>query len=253
MDSERISSAVRLFEQSETAHAVIRAFVSIIDHYGFQGFTAADYDVSDRWKLLLYTSMPAFFGPLDEESPWWSDDPAVAELATGTMRPFRIEDAWANPLPSAAPRWNHIVDQGYGRGWVFPTSKPGFIGGVHLISRLNEAEIARQTHFLGELHMLATYFHAFVTERDPDADHQGIVRNTLGLRPYDGRKTKLSPREVDCLRWCAFGKTAEEIGIIEGISVHTARDYLRSAMAKLDSRTQAQAVARGLKYGLFTI
>ncbi|MBO6894896.1 MAG: autoinducer binding domain-containing protein [Roseibium sp.] len=253
MDSERIASAISLLEENDTAHGVIQAFVSIIDPYGFQGFVAADYDVSDRWKLLLYTSMPAFFGPLDEESPWWSDDPAVAELATGTNRPFRIEDAWANPLPSAAPRWNYIVEQGYGRGWVFPTSKPGYVGGVHLISRLDEAEIAQQINYLGELQLLATYCHAFVTERDPDADDKGIVRNTLGMRPYDGRKAKLAPREVNCLRWCAFGKTAEEIGIIEGISVHTARDYLRSAMSKLDSRSQAQAVARGLKYGLFSI
>lgn len=92
-----------------------------------------------------------------------------------------------------------------------------------------------------------------MTERDPESDKIGIVRNTLGMRPFSGRKAKLAPREIDCLRWCAFGKTADEIAIIEGISVHTVRDYLKKALIKLDSATQAQAVARGIKYGLFSI
>ncbi len=253
MDPDRVSDAIRLFEECETAHDVISGFVSIIDRYGFQGFVAADFDANDRWKLMMYTSMPAFFGPLDEASPWWSDDPVVARLAEGEMRPFRAEDAWSRPLSSASPRWEFIVQQGYGRGWVFPTSKPDYIGGVHLISRLDEEEIRRQHFFLSELHILATYFHAFVTERAPEANDRGIVRNTLGQRPFDGRKTKLAPREVDCLRWCAFGKTADEIATIEGISVHTVRQYLRDGMAKLDARSQAQAVARALKYGLFKI
>lgn len=152
MDPDRVSRAVKLFEQSKTAHDVIDNFVEIIADYGFQGLVAADYDSSDRWKLLLYTSMPAFFGPLDEESPWWSDDPVVARLGQGEMRPFRVEEAWANPLASAAPRWEFIVEQGYGRGWVMPTSKPGYIGGVHLISRLDEELIARQSLFLSEIH-----------------------------------------------------------------------------------------------------
>jgi len=253
LNSEHIVESVASFERAKTARGIADALVEAIDPYGFQGFVAADYDVNDRWKLLLYTSMSAFFAPLDEESPWWSDDPAVARLATGEARPFRIEEAWANPLASAAPRWNHIVEHGYGLGWVFPTSRAGYVGGVHMVSRLDEKEREKQVDSLPELHLLATYAHAFVTERDPDPDDHCVVRNTLGARGFHGRKAKLAPREVACLRWCAFGKTAEEIALIEGISVHTVRHYLRSALDKLDSRTQAQAVARGLTYGLFSI
>lgn len=253
MDSQHIVESVASFERAETAGDVSNALVAVIDRYGFQGFVAAEYDVRDRWKLLLYTSMAAFFAPLDEESPWWSDDPAIARLASGEARPFRIEEAWANPLPSAAPRWAYIVDQGYGLGWVFPTSRAGYVGGVHMVSRLDEKEREKQIDCLPELHLLATYAHAFVTELDPDPDDHCVIRNMLGSRGFKGRKAKLAPREVACLRWCAFGKTAEEIALIETLSVHTVRHYLRSALQKLDSRTQAQAVARGLSYGLFSI
>lgn len=253
MNSDSIAETVSAFEQAGSAKELVDVLVGAIDPYGFQGFVAADYDVNDRWKLLLYTSMAAFFAPLDEESPWWSDDPAVAKLASGEMRPFRIEDAWANPLSSAAPRWNYIVDQGYGFGWVFPTSKAGYVGGVHLVSRLDEKERAEQERYLNELHLLSTYAHAFMTERDPDPDDSCVVRNTLGMRPFTGRKAKLAPREIACLRWCAFGKTADEIADIEDISVHTVRQYMKSALQKLDSKSQAQAVARGITYGLFKI
>ncbi|MEM6409247.1 MAG: LuxR C-terminal-related transcriptional regulator [Pseudomonadota bacterium] len=219
--------------------------------FGGIGFTAADYAVEERSRLILYTSMPEVFAPLDRESPWWADDPVVARLAMGALLPFDIENAWSDPLPSAAPRWEEIKAARLNRGWVFPISKPGFIGGVHLIA--NPDDHARMAGSLDVLQVLAQYMHAFITEMDPDEDGKGIVRNALKLRGLAGRTRKLSPREITCLRWCAFGKTAEEIALIEGISPHTVRDYMREALIKLDSRSQAQAVARALKYGVFRL
>ncbi len=253
MNSDRLVSTVSAFEQSQTALGVVDAFVAAVTELGFQGFVAADFDIHDRWKLLLYTSLFAFFQPLDEASPWWSDDPVVARLATGEARPFRVEDAWANPLPSAAPRWEHLVAQGFGQGWVLPTSKPGYIGGMVLFAQGGGTGPDQEATNLGELHLLANYCHAFVTERDPDPDDSCFIRNTLGVRPFEGRKAKLAAREIACLRWCAFGKTADEIAYLENISVHTVRQYIKLAMRKLDSKSQAQAVARGLTYGLFRI
>jgi DNA-binding CsgD family transcriptional regulator len=253
MNSDRLAQAVLAFEQSETAHDIVEVYVAAIIELGFQGFVAADFDVHDRWKLLLYTSMFALFQPLDGASPWWSDDPVAARLASGENRPFRVEDAWANPLPSAKERWEHMVAEGYGQGWVLPTSKPGYIGGMVLFSQADGAAEPEQADALGELHLLANYCHAFVTERDPDPDERYFIRNTLGIRPFKGRKAKLAAREIACLRWCAFGKTADEIAHLENISVHTVRQYLKLAMRKLDSKSQAQAVARGLTYGLFKI
>ncbi|MEM9855283.1 MAG: LuxR C-terminal-related transcriptional regulator [Pseudomonadota bacterium] len=251
MPGDIVAEAVGRFETSKSAPEIASVFMkAVMPHCGI-GFTAAEFDVNERSRLLLYTSMPEVFTPLDRDSAWWADDPVVAELGMGTLLPFNVEDAWSRPLASAAPRWEALTEIGLHRGWVFPTSKPGFIGGVHLIADPdNYLPMARD---LGLLHLLAKYMHAFMTELDPDEDGGVVVRNTLRLPATVGKSRKLSPREVTCLRWCAFGKTAEEIALIEGLSPHTVRDYLREAQRKLDSRSQAQAVARALKYGVFRI
>ncbi|MDX7950845.1 LuxR family transcriptional regulator [Lichenihabitans sp. Uapishka_5] len=61
---------------------------------------------------------------------------------------------------------------------------------------------------------------------------------------------RLSPREADCIRWLAEGKTAWEIGAILGVSEATVRTYLKAAARKLDTRSQAHLVARAHRLGL---
>ena len=56
-----------------------------------------------------------------------------------------------------------------------------------------------------------------------------------------GRQT--APREIECLKWAAQGKSAWETGRIHGISRHTVAFYLDNAKAKLGVRSTVQAVA----------
>ncbi len=56
---------------------------------------------------------------------------------------------------------------------------------------------------------------------------------------------QLSPREVECLRFVAAGKTYTEIAGILKISEHTVRVYCKAVRMKLHSSTLAQAVATG--------
>jgi len=59
-----------------------------------------------------------------------------------------------------------------------------------------------------------------------------------------------SPRELECLRWIAKGKTYVEIAIILNISDHTVRTYLKTVRMKLGSVTLAQAVSKAEQHGL---
>lgn len=61
---------------------------------------------------------------------------------------------------------------------------------------------------------------------------------------------RLSRRERQCLRLVAAGKTDWEIAAILGISVETARQYVKSARAAYDVVSRAQLVACGLKDAL---
>jgi DNA-binding CsgD family transcriptional regulator len=61
---------------------------------------------------------------------------------------------------------------------------------------------------------------------------------------------RLTPRELECLKWTMEGKTAWEVGGILGISERTAVLHLSNAMRKLDTHNKHQAVLKALRLGL---
>jgi LuxR family transcriptional regulator, regulator of acetate metabolism len=60
----------------------------------------------------------------------------------------------------------------------------------------------------------------------------------------------LSARELDVLALVAVGHANGEVGARLGLTVETVKSYLKSAMAKLDSRTRGEAVHRARAGGL---
>jgi DNA-binding CsgD family transcriptional regulator len=67
--------------------------------------------------------------------------------------------------------------------------------------------------------------------------------------PYLPHEAVLSPREVECLRWAAFGKTDKEVGIILGTSHATVRYHINRICKKLDATNRAQAIFRAGQLG----
>jgi DNA-binding CsgD family transcriptional regulator len=59
----------------------------------------------------------------------------------------------------------------------------------------------------------------------------------------------LSPRELDCLKWSARGKTYDEIGTILGIKRTSVKTYLDHCRHKLHSTSLQQATARAVADG----
>lgn len=68
--------------------------------------------------------------------------------------------------------------------------------------------------------------------------------------PPDTARPHLAPREVECLRWVAQGKSHTEIATILGLSPHTVRGYLRTVRQQLDCVSLAQAVTRATQMRL---
>ena len=62
-----------------------------------------------------------------------------------------------------------------------------------------------------------------------------------------GERPHLSRRELQCLRLVALGKTDWEIARILGISVETARQYVKRARAAYDTVSRTQLVVYGLR------
>lgn len=75
------------------------------------------------------------------------------------------------------------------------------------------------------------------------------LRAAARLRPLGPppQRPRLSRRELQCLRLVALGKTDWEISRILGISIHTARQYVRRLRAAYDTVSRTQLVAYALR------
>jgi LuxR family quorum-sensing transcriptional regulator LasR len=63
-------------------------------------------------------------------------------------------------------------------------------------------------------------------------------------------KAPLTPRELECLKWVADGKSTWEIAKILGISEHGVQHHVRNTMDKFDVTSRHKAVARAIACGL---
>ncbi|OYX36722.1 MAG: hypothetical protein B7Y99_00160 [Caulobacterales bacterium 32-69-10] len=63
-------------------------------------------------------------------------------------------------------------------------------------------------------------------------------------------EAKLSPRQIECLKLAADGKTSAQIGAEIGISPRTVDQYIGEACERLKVRNRVQAVVKAISQGL---
>jgi DNA-binding CsgD family transcriptional regulator len=125
--------------------------------------------------------------------------------------------------------------------------------GVHVIvSALSESEGMISARGLAE-----QVYRAMNDARNPATGDEcagGPVRCAGRIRSSRERlpetQENLTDREIELLKWTAYGKTFAEISMIMGISVNTANNHVKSAMFKLRTPNRAAAVFRAAMLGL---
>lgn len=121
------------------------------------------------------------------------------------------------------------------RGLTFPIR--GRLGETALFSIASNMAQDDWEHFkdenLPEMQMLAFYVHRLIS-----------IPVDLNNPP------RLAPREIECLRWSAAGKTSEDISVILNLSPKTIRAYLESARFKLNGLNITHAVAKAIALNL---
>ncbi len=70
-------------------------------------------------------------------------------------------------------------------------------------------------------------------------------------KPLD-EKSKLTPHEVETLKWIAHGKSRWETGVILGVSEDTVKARLEKCRQKLDASNTTHAIAIALLHGLLS-
>ncbi len=76
----------------------------------------------------------------------------------------------------------------------------------------------------------------------------------IALR-HGGKETQrpgLTPREIECLKWAAEGKSEWEISAILHVSEHTADKHLANVHRKLGAANRAHAVALAIRWGFIS-
>jgi len=65
-----------------------------------------------------------------------------------------------------------------------------------------------------------------------------------------GADIALTPREKECIKWAAAGKTSWETGMILGISKSTVDFFVENVRSKLQATNKTQAVAQSIRLKL---
>jgi LuxR family transcriptional regulator, quorum-sensing system regulator CciR len=120
---------------------------------------------------------------------------------------------------------------GIGEGLTVPVNVPGEPGGSCSFAMRKGRALRRENILCAEL----------IGSRGFRAARRLVGYPAVRSRPH------LSPRELQCLRLVAAGKTDWEIAVILGISRETARQYVKRARSAYDAVTRAQLVVYGLR------
>ncbi|RZU00873.1 helix-turn-helix transcriptional regulator [Rivibacter subsaxonicus] len=140
---------------------------------------------------------------------------------------------------SLGPMWEQQAQFGYNTGICLALHLPD---ARHFVIGVDRAEgLPRQpfevSRMVADLQLFAVYA-------------QDTALRLLIPDVIEAERPRLTPRELETLRWTMEGKTAWEVGAILGISERTAVLHINNAMHKLDATNKHQAVLKALRLGL---
>lgn len=194
-------------------------------------------------SLVLGSTFPEEFREIYRRHGFHRSDPII-EACRNSMAPVDWElTAQREDLNEQGKAlFRYARKFGIRHGFSIPIHGPnGGLGIVSLASDMPREDFRRLVDIhQGDIHLMTAMFH----ER---------VHQLVPVRRAQEAACHLSPREAECIRWTAQGKTAWEIAQICDISQNTVNFHLKNSMAKLGVHSKTHAVAKALSMGLTTL
>jgi LuxR family transcriptional regulator len=219
------------------------------------GFTSVIYDYAPVPRahdgtmiapnLLRTRNVPDSFTALWGQGCYYRIDP-VQQICLDHTMPFVWSYRGGGPrilerllTREHAPVVSYMNDMRMNCGVTVPVhTARGELATVTALRLDPEPEFLREAERqLGAFALLAHCFHASAS--------RAFDRRTRTC-PH----VRLTPRETECLRWVAEGKTAQDIAVILGRSLATVCLHIANATRKLGAQNRSQAVARAAHYRL---
>jgi DNA-binding CsgD family transcriptional regulator len=171
------------------------------------------------------------------EADYFKIDPCISE-GFANLLPLDWMDYDRRP-PRVKQLFGESQDFGIGRqGITFPIrGTKGEAALFNVTSDLPDAEwLQAKKIYMRDFQILAHMIHT-----------KALI--VSGAKPPD-YQARLTPRERECLTWCAVGKTSEDIATLLGISEGVVRIHLQSAQHKLNCLNRTHTVAKAIAYKL---
>jgi DNA-binding CsgD family transcriptional regulator len=103
---------------------------------------------------------------------------------------------------------------------------------------INADALAHSVQLAGTLFVMSSYM------------HEAVRRLVFATTPESSDPPVLTPREQECMRWWAAGKTAVQISDIMNISLPGVHFHMQNLRRKLGVRNKHQAIARAILQGI---
>ena len=230
--------------RAATAQDICDGLTSFTGRYGLTSMMAASLPPPNEHTSLMrkrHLLVGAF--PPDWMDHYFKQGYAHIDPVVSRGRRDLSPSCGPNAAPFARPEHDAVVSRMFGEAREF-NLKAGFV--VPMIT-IDGAIIAASLG--GEAAEVPPTARGMISTISAFAIGQAIE-----LRDQE-KKRKLSgvtPREVECLKWAAEGKSEWEISEILSISEHTADKHLSNARRKLGAANRAQAVANAIRWGLIS-
>lgn len=166
-------------------------------------------------------------------------DPVIAYCGQSIL-PIKWQDLIVDSSSTGARIMHEAVDFGLRSGITMPVHSPHGELGVLSFALDWSVRSAHEvtTQAMPCIQLLATSVHEAVKRVSGMADTPAVM--------------PLTPREEECLRWTADGKTSWEIGQLLHTSERTVNFHLTNSMKKLDVCNRQHAVAKAVLQGLIS-
>jgi DNA-binding CsgD family transcriptional regulator len=208
----------------------------LTDRRGVENLFREDSEIVKGNELArqeVFTTYPLSWVQRYQEARYIRSDPVLKLIAASNLPVF-----WDD-----ARHYKHVVfdearQHGLANGITVPVCGPTGERAVLSIATDIAPEKSPQHRMATAGAVLLTAIHL----------HEAIQRTAAGAN--EPPVPRLTPREKECLRWAAQGKTSWEIGNILSISEWTVVFHITKATRKLNATNRRQAIARALSLRL---
>ena len=195
----------------------------------------------------------AVFGWADDDRVWWRNSRIALDSPLTTACRFESQPFWANaegfrtrepnPYLQSIDVTNFEQRAMTRAAIAVPVHLPfGQIGAVSF-NPLDRNKVDLEEDFLRLSDAFGLYARTFI------ATYVQVMGSAQALPP----ESRLSKREVECLRWAAIGKTDIEISMIMARSRATVRFHIHNAATKLNAVNRSQTMFKAAQLGYISL